>query len=331
MSEPVVKEDRQVVPYMAAISKAQTRFIEIVGGDKRRWDTESIFAMQHIAKNDYAMQVANRNPMSVQLAMYNAASTGLTLNPANAYAYLVPRDNAIKLDISYKGLIKIATDTGSILWGRAELVYEADTFVYNGPASAPAHTAQPFKKDRGELVGVYCIAKTHGGDILTEVMDIAELEKIRDKSDAWAKKKAGPWRDWFTEMARKAVIKRAQKTWPYTDKSEKLAEAIQIANDAEGGYTLEGESYRVGKLSPFDGALEHFDDEELEFLKGIAGHVQQLADKETVEDAEDYLNSQHLEAEEYLAVCALIPYPTMKAIRKVVSNRKKQENNNGTR
>lgn len=241
MSEPVVKEERQVVPYMAAISKAQTRFIEIVGGDKRRWDTESIFAMQHIAKNDYAMQVANRNPMSVQLAMYNAASTGLTLNPANAYAYLVPRDNAIKLDISYKGLIKIATDTGSILWGRAELVYEADTFVYNGPALAPAHTAQPFKKDRGELVGVYCIAKTHGGDILTEVMDIAELEKIRDKSDAWAKKKAGPWRDWFTEMARKAVIKRAQKTWPYTDKSEKLAEAIQIANDAEGGYTFESD------------------------------------------------------------------------------------------
>lgn len=235
------REERQLAPYMGALQKAQTRFLEITGGDKSRWDSESIFAMQLIAKNDYAMSIANRNPMSVQLAMYNAASTGLTLNPANGYAYLVPRDGAIKLDISYKGLIKIATDTGSVEWARAEVVYAADDFEYHGPAAAPAHKANPFRRDRGEIVGAYCIAKTNGGDVLTEVMDLEEIEKIRSRSDAWAKKKAGPWAEWFSEMARKAVIKRAQKTWPYTDKSDRLARAVEIANDAEGGYTFDAD------------------------------------------------------------------------------------------
>jgi recombination protein RecT len=230
--------------YSQALEKAKARFIEISGGDTRTWDSESIFAMQHICKSEFSINTANRNPMSVQLAMYNAASTGLTLNPANAYAYLVPRDGAIKLEISYKGLIKIATDTGSVEWARAEVVYEKDTFEYNGPAEKPTHKANPFSKDRGEIIGVYCIAKVASGDILTEVMDRDEIEKVRGTSDAWAKKKAGPWAEWFSEMCRKAVIKRAQKTWPYTEKSGRLANAIEIANDSEGGYVIEGQCKR---------------------------------------------------------------------------------------
>jgi recombination protein RecT len=230
--------------YEVALKRAKSRFIEILGGDTRTWDSESIFAMQHICKSEFSINTANRNPMSVQLAMYNAASTGLTLNPANGYAYLIPRDGAIRLDISYKGLIKIATDTGSVEWARAEVVHEKDTFEYNGPAEKPTHKANPFSKDRGEIIGVYCIAKVASGDVLTEVMDLDEIEKVRGKSDAWAKKKAGPWAEWFSEMCRKAVIKRAQKTWPYTEKSVRLAKAIEIANESEGGYIIDGQCKR---------------------------------------------------------------------------------------
>lgn len=244
------RQRRELAPYMRALETAKPRFIEIVGGDSRAWDSESIFAMQHIGKTDFAMQIANRNPMSVQIAMYNAASTGLTLNPANGYAYLVPRDGAIRLDISYKGLIKIATDTGSVVWARAEVVREKDTFTYRGPALAPEHSCNPFVGDRGEVIGVYCIAKVASGDILAEIMDREEIEKVRGKSDAWAKKKAGPWVEWFSEMCRKAVIKRAQKTWPYSDRSERLAQAVEIANESEGGYTLDATAQRMSPQDP---------------------------------------------------------------------------------
>lgn len=231
---------RDLQPYEQGLVAAKDRFLA-VAGNQREWDRESIFAMQALMKTDFAMQTANRNPGSVKLAMINVASTGLTLNPANAYAYLVPRDGAIVLDISYKGLIKIATDTGSVQWVRADVVYEKDSFTYHGPAVMPIHEANPFTKDRGAIVGVYCIAKTSGGDILCEAMGIDEIEKIRDKSSAYTKKKAGPWVEWFEQMCKKAVIKRASKTWPYTERSDRLAHAIEVANEAEGGYDLDSE------------------------------------------------------------------------------------------
>lgn len=239
----VATETRQLAPYQEAISKAKRKFIEIAT-DQKAYDRESVYAMQHIIKNDFAMRTANANPLSVQLAMANVASVGLTLSPANGYAYLVPRDGAIVLDISYKGLIKIATDTGSVEWVRADLVYESDEFTYHGPAAMPAHKANPFK-DRGAAIGVYCIAKTHAGDILTEVMSMDELEKIRGKSLAYIKKKSGPWVEWFDQMAKKAIIKRASKTWPYTDRMDRLTDAIDLANQSEGDYELEANAVRL--------------------------------------------------------------------------------------
>lgn len=248
MNEVATQEPaQQVAPYQAAIHKAKDRFAKAAASTVN-YDRESIFAMQALMKTDFAMKTANANPQSVHLAMINVASTGLTLNPANGYAYLVPRDGAIVLDISYKGLIKIATDTGSVEWARADVVYEQDTFAYHGPAVMPVHTADPFKKDRGQIVGVYCIAKTKSGDILTEVMDREELDKIRSKSSAYARmdrngkhSPSGPWLEWFEQMCKKAIIKRASKTWPYTEQNERIGAAIEIANVSEGGYDI-GES-----------------------------------------------------------------------------------------
>lgn len=231
---------QEIAPYQLAIEDSAERFKKIAG-QMVNFETESIFAMQMLCKNDFVYNTANKSPNSVLMAMFNVASTGLTLNPAHGYAYLVPRDGQIVLDISYKGLIKIATDTGSILWARSECVYENDEFTYCGPAAMPDVKANPFKP-RGEIIGAYCIAKTPEGDILTEVMDLAALHEVRAASTAWTRGKAGqkgPWENFYSEMCRKAVIKRARKTWPYTDRDGRMAVAVDIANHAEGGYILE--------------------------------------------------------------------------------------------
>lgn len=237
-------EGRSIQPYEAAIQNSRERFDKIADQALVSYDREALFAMQMLIKNDYSMSIANKNPKSVILAMANVASTGLTLNPAYGLAYLVPRDGAIHLDISYKGLLQIATDTGSIMWGRAEVVHEADEFDYLGPANAPIHKAKVFSKDRGPVIGAYCIAKTCEGDILAEVMTLEQLHEVRNASTSWTKGAAGrkgPWENYFTEMCRKAVIKRAQKTWPRSDKSKRLQDAVEIANQAEGGYTFDHE------------------------------------------------------------------------------------------
>lgn len=239
----VAAMSKEAVPYIHAIEVVKDDFTK-AAGDLLKYNDEAVFAMQALMKNDFSMKVANGNPQSVKLAMRNVAATGLSLNPAHGYAYLVPRDSAIVLDISYKGLIKIATDAGSVLWARADIVCEQDQFTYNGPASMPQHSANVFR-DRGEVIGVYCIAKTADGDILTEVMDRAEIDKIRGKSDLYAKRKSGPWVEWFVQMCKKAVIKRASKTWPYTDRTQRMLDAIELANQSEGGYTLESEAVEL--------------------------------------------------------------------------------------
>lgn len=273
-----------VIPaFELAIQDSKHRFDELAGGHLNYGD-EEIFAMQMLTKNDYVFGVANKHPRSVQLAMINVASTGLTLNPAMGYAYLVPRDGQIMLDISYKGLIKIATDTGSIVWARAECVFEADRFEYRGPAAMPEITADPFR-ERGDIIGAYCVAKTVDGDILTEVMDRAAIEVIRGKSTAWTKgqvDKKGPWEDFFSEMCRKAVIKRARKTWPYSDREGRMAVAVEIANQSEGGYTLEGSTAAndVGGVTIQDERKERHDEAVQQYEDAINAVKQAIANEE---------------------------------------------------
>lgn len=297
-------------PIIGAIDKAKDKFIA-AAGDLLQYEAESVFAMQALAKTDYSVSIATKNPQSVQLAMRNVAATGLTLNPAYKYAYLVPRDGAIVLDISYKGLIKIATDCGAILWARADVVHEADQFLYHGPASAPEHTCDPFKPvARGVVVGAYCIAKTRDGDVLTEVLPIEEIEKIRGKSDLYTKKNSGPWVEWFTEMCRKSVIKRAAKTWPYTGKSGKLYEAIELANAGEGGYTLEAEPVKAGGGKPREGFMEQLDADRQEWVRVTAATAREYMDGPQedwdVKGALDYIARRELSAEEQIAMYDLL-------------------------
>lgn len=214
----------------------QDRFLELdnANGNILSFKQECLFARQLIQKNGFSLKIASSNKASLAQSIQNVAAIGISLNPAMAHAYLVPRDGAICLDISYKGLIKIATDTGSILWAKADLVYKNDSFIYKGPATAPDHQADIFGDDRGEIVGGYCIAKTCEGDYLVEAMSIKEIHEVRNTSKAFTSGKKCPWKDWFNEMAKKTLIKRAAKTWPHTDKRQRFDSAIHVINEHEG-------------------------------------------------------------------------------------------------
>ena len=227
-------KQKNVANWQIAIQTARGKFEEIASrSDLVTYAEESMFAMQQILKNDFTLETAISNPNSLKHAIINVAAVGLSLNPATKFAYLVPRDKEICLDISYMGLIKIATDTGSILWAKAELVYSMDSFEYCGAFNAPIHKADVFSKERGELVGVYCIARTRDGEYLTEVMTADDVEGIKEKSKA-AKSKYSPWVNFPGEMWKKSVIKRASKTWPKTDRSDRFDEAVHLINQHDG-------------------------------------------------------------------------------------------------
>lgn len=258
------EQAKQIQPWQEAMGHAKGRFIEIATQDEIvDWQRESMFALQAIEKNDYLRKIANENPNSLRNAIINVAAIGVTLNPAAQYAALVPRDGVVCLDIMYRGLIKIATDAGSIRWVQADLVHEKDEFTYAGKVGAPTHKANVFAADRGPVIGVYCVARTADGDTLTEVMSVDEINAIRDRSDYWKKKKAGPWATDWGEMAKKTIIKRARKTWPETDarSSERLQTATEIANLTDGYEALEHKPEPNGKILPTEGAWDSLNEE----------------------------------------------------------------------
>lgn len=216
---------------------ARDAFEAVLSDRSINFEREAEFAIQVLGNSDYAMKLALANRQSVVNAVTNIAAIGISLNPAKKQAYLVPRDGRICLDISYIGMVELAVASGSVRWVKAELVRENDRFTLQGFDKPPVHDFNPFAKDRGDVVGVYCVAKTADGDYLTDTMSIDEVNAIRDRSSAWkawiSKQKSCPWVTDPGEMIKKTIVKRASKMWP---KTERLDQAIHHLNtDGEEG------------------------------------------------------------------------------------------------
>lgn len=218
------------------INGAEDAFNAVLSDPSINFKREAEFAIQILQANDYALKIATNNRQSVVNAVTNLAAIGISLNPAKKQAYLVPRKNAICVDISYMGMVELAVASGSVMWVKAELVRASDDFVLNGFDRPPTHNFKPFDSldKRGEIVGVYCVVKTATGDYLTDTMPIEEVYAIRDRSESWKNGQKGPWKTDPGEMIKKTMVKRASKMWP---KTERLLEAIHHLN-TEGGEGL---------------------------------------------------------------------------------------------
>lgn len=216
----------QVMSPVDLVMGQENLFAGALNSDAVVWAKESQFAVQHLTKNDYITKIAMANQTSVQNAIINVAAIGISLNPASKHAYLVPRDGAICLDVSYMGLMHLAKKTGALLEVEAKLVYESDTYENNGIGERPTHKSNTFAKDKGAVVGAYCVALKTGGYWLVEEMDIEALNKVKSTSKA-AK---GPWKTWPEEMMRKTVVKRASKYW----QCGAVDAAVDVLNQHEG-------------------------------------------------------------------------------------------------
>lgn len=232
---------------------------------------EQNYAIQQLYKNDVARQAATRNPVSVQNAMLNLSSIGISLNPALKHAYLVPRDGAICLDISYMGLMHLAQEIGSILWGQAKIVFANDTYENQGIDKQPKHTYSAFG-ERGEKVGVYCSVKLPNGDYLTEEMSAQQVEDVRLTSKS-KDSKYSPWQTFPEEMWRKTVVKRASKYWPKSN--GRLDTAIHAINQSEGMDTDKEEKEHLANVKK----LEEYTAEKHTALE-LFGFVEQFKSNE---------------------------------------------------
>lgn len=218
------------------------------------WAKESQFAMQIFQGNDYLAKLAFQNQTSAQNAIINVAAIGISLNPAQKLAYLVPRKGAICLDISYMGLMHIAQQSGAIKWCQSAIVRKNDQFRREGLDKPPVHIYNDFDTEdqRGDIVGAYVVVKTVDGDYLTHTMRIDAIYAIRDRSEAWkAYKNKGTSCPWVTDeeqMILKTVVKQAAKYWP---RRERLDAAIDHVNtEGQEGINFSNERQPERDVSP---------------------------------------------------------------------------------
>ena len=233
----------------AVFDKAEERFSEIAP-PAIQYAAERGFAMQLLTNNGYLMKVAQENKASLAQAITNVAAIGLSLNPAEKQAYLIPRSvkegnrwvSKVFLEPGYMGLCKLATDSGAIEWVQAYVVHGNDTFIDHGAGMRPTHEYNAFAKaeQRGDIVGCYCVAKTSGGDYLTTIMTIDKINEIMERSESVKAyrqgkvKTGGPWMTDWEEQAKKTVVRRAFKMWPRSKGDNRLAQAVHLSNENEG-------------------------------------------------------------------------------------------------
>jgi recombination protein RecT len=300
------------------IYASQTQFQSVLVDKSINFEREAGFALQVLGGNDYAIKTAMGNRQSVVNAVINVAAIGISLNPAKKQAYLVPRDGRICLDISYMGLLDLAIQSGSIMWGQAELVHASDGFELNGFDKPPTHKRNPFATDRGEVVGAYVVVKTRDGDYLTTCMQIGDVFDIRNRSSAWKSGRSCPWKTDEGEMIKKTVIKRAYKLWPKTDR---LDGAVHFLNTdgGEGLAVIEEQKGAVFKISARDAMKEEYDallPERRQIVDAIVASILDHFEKDDLIGAyEEYIGLEESSTERF-AAWYFLPSKVRTAIKK---------------
>ena len=153
--------------------------------------------------------LARTTPESFLGALLTASQLGLEPGPTGE-AYLVPYGNVCTFIPGYRGLIKLARNSGQLrdIW--AEVVYSNDTFRYSlGLHRDLVH--EPASGPRGEPIYVYAAAELVDGGRPFVVMSVEEVEAIRSRSKAG---RNGPWVTDWAAMGKKTAVKQLMKWLP---------------------------------------------------------------------------------------------------------------------
>lgn len=128
----------------------------------------------------------------------------------------------------------------------SQVVYENDEFEQQfGDDASIHHKAPKLGQPRGKPLGVYAIARLPNGMVMREVMDTEQVDQVRAASKSGD---SGPWKSWWTEMARKTVIRRLAKRLPILDPH--VAETIQRDDEL---YDFAAGNAGAGDTAPMTG------------------------------------------------------------------------------
>lgn len=242
------------------------------------------------------------NTASLMGAIVEASSLGLEPNTVMGHAYLVPfwngRENRkdVQLIPGYRGLIDLARRSGQIESIYAHEVCEHDHFrLHLGTDGNIEH--EPGLSDRGEIIGVYAVAKFRDGGYQFEFMPREKVDRIRDGSQGYQnaikRKKDHPWINHYEQMARKTAIRRLAKYLPL---SVEFATAAALDDLAQGDKPQGLENVLDGDFTAVDRAALS---EEADAGDEEPGEPEPITNPDP--DAQPNTDPQHESADAYIA------------------------------
>lgn len=210
-------------------------------------------------------------PESFCGAIMACSQLGLEPGSALGQIYLIPYGKDVQVQIGYKGMIELARRSGQIVSLSAHEVHEKDIFEFEyGLTEKLRHV--PNLQDRGQLIAVYAIAHFVGGGHQIEVMSKQDVDKIRATSKSG---NSGPWVTFYSEMAKKTVLKKLFKYLPIS--IEKLQQATALDDQADMGTQNTREI--LGEAYEDDGITFDSDTGEVIDSVPVAEQAYALADK----------------------------------------------------
>lgn len=243
MSTEIVKQDPRIGAIKLQLEKGKA-LIAQVAPKHLTADRMVRLAMLAVSKQP---KLAECSGMSILKSMMVASELGLEPGGALGHGYLTPyKVNQAKRGerpiyvmecqfiAGYRGLAKLARNSGEIEIVEAHPVYPGDKFVVRrGTVSELVHEPDYLSgEDRGDkAVCYYALARYKSGAVQFEVMTRSQIERIMHATQS--KGEYGPWVDHFDEMARKTCIRRLAKSLPL--ESEKFARALEMSDARDEG------------------------------------------------------------------------------------------------
>lgn len=228
----------------------------------------SLFRNEEDAKRFRAIAVAvtaNKNLAecsddSIISCIMGVAQLRLSIDPNLGHAYIIPyhkkdKDGKVlwtvaQLQVGYKGFVQLLYRAG---WTCDTYpIYSCDKFeiAFNNEKMSFTYDFEVNFDDREEddndwvyqnLKGVLVVMRDDRGNVKTEFISKAKIEKIRMKSEN-QKKKDKPehiWGEWYEEQARKSALKKVAKTTALGD--ERVALAIAVDDKISTGSVIDVE------------------------------------------------------------------------------------------
>lgn len=188
--------------------------------------------------------LAKCTPESIYRSLKESAALGLEVGGILGQAYLIPYNESVNrggkwvkemtchFQCGYKGLITLARRSNTIKTIACEPVYENDEFECQLGMDRKLSHKINIMKERGEVIGYYCLVELVNGGTQFKVMSKKDVEKHRDTFSKAYKKddESNVWNRNFDAMALKTLAIQTLKLCPI---SVEALEAVRREEMAE--------------------------------------------------------------------------------------------------